>query len=115
MAAWPGTLPNLFQVQGFVETGAENTIRSNMDVGPAKLRRRTTTGIRTHSGAMWLTDAQYTAMRTYYEVTQKFGSLSFTLDDAHGTNRTFRFLTPPKYTTVGPNNWQVKLDLEELS
>jgi len=115
MAVWPGTLPDFFQVGGFVETGAVNTIRSTMDVGPDKLRRRTTTGIRRHQGDMWLTEAQYALMRTFYEDTHAFGSLSFTMDDAHGTNRTFRFITPPKYTTVGPNNWKVRLDLEELA
>jgi hypothetical protein len=114
MAAWPGTLPEFFQVGGFVEIGADNVIRSPMDVGPDKLRLRTTASTRRHTGNMWLTTAQYTALRTFFETTQSYGALSFTMDDAHGVNKTFRFLNPPRYNTVGPNNWQVKLDLEEM-
>jgi len=112
--AWPNTLPNFFQVKGFIETGAVNAIRSTMDVGPDKLRRRTTTGIRNHVGNMWLTTTQYTTLRTFFEDTISFGVISFTMNDAHGTNRTFRFIRPPRYTTIGPDNWQVKLELEEL-
>lgn len=114
MAAWPGTLPDFFQVAGFVEIGANNIIRSAVDVGPEKVRRRTITNVRRHTGSMWLTAAQYTILRDFFENTHEYGALSFTMDDAHGTNRTFRFIVPPRYTTVGPNNWQVKLDLEEL-
>lgn len=114
MAAWPGTLPDFFQIRGFTETGADNIIRSSVDVGPEKVRRRTVTNVRRHVGNMWLTDSQYTELKTFFEVTHEYGALSFTMDDAHGTNQTFRFVSPPKYTTVGPNNWQVRLDLEEL-
>jgi len=114
MAAWPGTLPDFFQVGGYTEKGADNLIRTNMDVGPAKVRRRTVTNIRSIVGNMWLTSAQYTAMKTFFEVTQAYGSLTFTMDDAHAVNQTWRFVKPPVYTTVGPNNWQVKLDLEEM-
>lgn len=114
MAVWPVTLPEYWQVSGFKETGADNTIRTRMDVGPAKVRRRTATNIRTVSGRMWLTNAQYTIMRTFYETDTLYGSDTFTMDDVHGTNRTWRFTKPPEYTTVGPNNWQVTLNLEEM-
>ncbi len=114
MAAWPATLPDFFQVGGFQETGADNIIRSKMDVGPDKLRKRTTTSTRKHAGNMWLTDAQYTILKTFFEDDHDYGALSFTMDDAHAVNQTFRFLRPPVYTTVGPNNWQVRLELEEM-
>ena len=114
MAAWPATLPDFFQVGGFQEISAINTIRTKMEVGPDKVRRRTSTDVRTHVGNMWLTDAQYTILETFYVTDHLSGALSFTMDDAHGNNQTFRFVKPPSYTTVGPNNWQVRLDLEEL-
>jgi len=114
MAAWSGTLPEFFQQSGFVEIGADNLIRTKMDVGPAKVRRRTITNVRTVSGNMWLTTAQYNELVTFYEVTHNFGADTFTMDDAHGVNQTWRFVTPPRYTTVGPDNWQVKLSLEQM-
>lgn len=114
MAAWPGTLPDFFQVDGYTEEGANNLIRSNMDVGPAKVRRRTTANIRSVTGRMWITAAQYTILRDYFEVTQAYGSLTFTMDDARGTNRTWRFVKPPRYTPNGPLEWIVQLTLEEM-
>jgi hypothetical protein len=114
MAAWSGTLPQNFQVPGYSETGAENTLRTRMDVGPSKVRKRTTSNVRTVTGLMWLTPAQYTELRTFYEVTHEYGALTFTKDDEHGINRTWRFVKPPVYTTLGPENWQVRLELEEM-
>jgi hypothetical protein len=114
MADWPATLPQNFQVQGYQETGADNLLRTSMEVGPDKLRQRTTSNVRTVVGTMWLTPDQYTEFRTFYEVTHKFGSLTFTKDDQHGVNRTWRFAAPPVYSTVGPENWQVRLSLEEM-
>jgi hypothetical protein len=114
MAAWSGTLPQNFQVQGYVETGAENTIRTRMEVGPDKVRKRTTSDVRTVVGNMWLTPAQYTELRTFYEVTHEYGALSFTKDDEHGISRTWRFVSPPIYSTNGPENWQVRLSIEEM-
>ncbi len=114
MAAWPGTLPQNFQVSGYAERGADNIIRTTMDVGPDKVRQRTVSNVRTVKGTMWLTPAQYTELRTFFEVTHQYGALTFTKDDEHGINRTWRFVTPPVYNTLGPENWQVKLDLEEM-
>lgn len=114
MAAWPSTLPDFFQVGGYSEKGVDNTLRSKMDVGPDKLRRRTITNVRNVIGNMWLTDSQYDDMVTFYETTQNYGADSFTMDDAHAVNKTWRFVGPPSYSTVGPNNWQVRLTLEEM-
>lgn len=114
MAAWTGTLPQNFQVQGYSEVGADNTIRTKMEVGPNKIRKRTTSNVRIVSGTMWLTPAQYTELRDFYENIHEYGSLSFTKDDEHGINRTWRFVNPPVYSTVGPENWQVKLQIEEM-
>lgn len=114
MAAWPGTLPDFFQVGGYSEKGPDNIIRTTMDVGPDKLRRRTVTNIRSIVGNMWLTNSQYDDMVTFFETTQLYGAISFTMDDAHGVNKTWRFVDSPVYTTIGPDNWQVRLSLEEL-
>jgi len=113
MAAWPGTLPQNFQVSGYSESDAINTIRTSMDVGPDKVRKRTTSNIRQVTGDMWLTPAQYTIMRDFY-IAHEYGSLTFTKVDEHSVSRTWRFVDPPMYSTVGPENWQVRLKLEEM-
>ncbi len=114
MAAWPGTLPQNFQVSGYSERGANNIIRTKMDIGPDKVRQRTVSNVRTVQGDMWLTVAQYTIMRTFFEDDHDYGALTFTKDDEHNINRTWRFISPPIYTTIGPENWQVRLELEEM-
>lgn len=114
MAAWPGTLPQNFQIQGYTETGAQNTVRTKMEVGPDKVRKRTTSEVRVVQGNMWLTAAQYTIMRTFYETDHNFGADTFTKDDEHAINRTWRFVDPPVYTTIGANTWQVRLKIEEM-
>jgi len=114
MAAWPVDLPEFFRVASYSETSADNLIRTKMDVGPAKVRRRTGTNVRRVSGSMWLTPTQYTSMETFFNVTQDHGATTFTMDDAHGINQTWRFVSPPSYTTVGPENWQVRLNLEQM-
>lgn len=114
MAAWPGTLPQNFQTSGYQETGANNTIRTQMEVGPDKVRKRTSSDVRTVTGRMYITGAQYTIMRDFYENLHEYGALSFTKDDEHGTNRTWRFVKPPAYTHIGADNWWVRLEIEEL-
>ncbi|QLH37711.1 MAG: hypothetical protein HWD60_00095 [Defluviicoccus sp.] len=43
-AVWPSSLPQKPLVDGFSETAPNLVVRSPMDVGPAKVRRRATAG-----------------------------------------------------------------------
>lgn len=111
---WPVSIPENFQVGGYSETEADNTIRTTMSVGPDKIRRRTTANVRMVSGVFWLTTTQYNTLRNFFENTVSYGTVPFIKSDAHGVNRLFRFSRPPVYTPNGPNNWLVKVELEEM-
>jgi len=80
-AAWPATLPQSFLTDGFGEESANNTIESDVSIGPKKVRRRSTSGVRKMSGALMMTTAQYATFRTFVSVTIKDGALTFTFPD----------------------------------
>ncbi len=114
MAAWPGTLPQEMLQDGYQETAPSATIRSNMDVGPAKVRRRTSAATRMISGAIFLTMAQVEILDAFYINDCAQGSISFTW--VHPRTRiavSFRFVKPPVYQPDG-SNFTSSLELEIL-
>lgn len=68
MARWPLNLlipPSI----NFSQSRASNTIRSAMEVGPAKVRRRTTAGVRQVQFSLVLTTAELEYLTQFYEDT----------------------------------------------
>ena len=116
MPAWPSTLPQLFQLSGYEETESDNIIRTPMDKGPPKVRRRGSDAPRLLTANMWLDGTQYSIFRDFVRNTLKDRSLTIDsgLNDAHGVERTWRIVRPPKYLPLGNDNWRVTLELEEL-
>lgn len=66
MPTWPVTLPQQFLMQGYSETPPSNIIRSTMDQGPPKDRRRSTDNERLFSVSMELTEAQIAIWEDFY-------------------------------------------------
>ena len=56
MSTWPATIPLL--KEGYKESPPDRVLRSNMGVGPAKLRRRSSSAVRNVSIKLFLTDEQ---------------------------------------------------------
>ena len=114
MATWPGTLPDDFLVDAFSETLPDNTIRSKVEYGPAKLRRRATAAVRPIEGQLYMTTAQVATHDTFFVTTLKYGSLAF--DWTHprtGSSKSFRYVGVPNYSPSGIN-WIAALVLEIL-
>ena len=78
MAAWPSDLPQKPLVQGFSETPPNLLTRSPMDVGPAKVRRRSTAGVTVLQCVFRLTTTQRASLLTFWQTTLAGGSLSYT-------------------------------------
>lgn len=74
---WPTTLYGLILKEGFQETPPENVLRTEMDVGPAKLRRRSTAAVRKFPVQMFFSVALVAIFETFYVTTSKSGSLVF--------------------------------------
>jgi len=120
MATWPGSLPD-FEV-GLKDVGQDGTVRTPMDAGPVKTRRRFTATSRYLTGTIYLTDqTQRAALDAFFETTLGGGSLPFTkADPRDGTQQSLRFMRPPEYEHrfgdggSGTDQYRVSLSLEIL-
>lgn len=120
MATWPGTLP--YFERGLRDQVQDGTIRSSMDMGPAKTRQRFTAVSRYLTGTIYLTTkAQRTTFDNFYYTTLSNGADEFDMvDPADGSTETFRFLAPPEYDhqfgedSTGTKQQRVTLRLERL-
>jgi len=77
IAVWPADLPQEVLFDGYKERPAKVLLRTPMDAGPAKVRRRTTAGIRNIQFVVEMTRAQAVIFETWYRDILKDGSLAF--------------------------------------
>lgn len=103
MATWPAGLPQYVLEQGYSETQPDQSIESNMEGGPAKVRRRFTTNFRPIKATIRCDDTQAALFETFYYDTLEGGTLPF--DWVHPRTRTactMRFRKPaPSLRPVG--------------
>lgn len=114
MAAWPAQLPAP-ALNSFSESLPNNTIRSSVDVGPAKVRRRTTANVRPISFVLKLTSEQWDILEDFFLNDTFSGSDSF--DYTHpvsGLGLTARFAEPPSRQDVEGVVWNAAISLEIL-
>lgn len=113
MAEWPTSLPALPLRQGYEEQIAETRVRTEMDAGPAKMRRRFQAGMDTITLSFEMTSAQIRILETFYKNTLEGGTLEF--DYVHpreGEQRAFRFVEPPKWGETAKDIWVAQTKLE---
>lgn len=114
-ASWPVTLPQDVLVQGYAEAFPSTTLRTQMDAGPAKTRRRFTASVRPLRVTMPLTRAQVALLDTFYTDTLEGGALEFTWTHPRTLAAvTLRFVSPPQPVPDSGAWWRVDLDLEVL-
>lgn len=115
MSAWPGTLPQQFEQEGYQETFPKVTIRTEMDVGPAKLRKRYTAAIKPFVGQMFMTPEQVETLETFFEVTTAYGSLAFDWENPRtGVAASCRFVGEPQLEAVEGGDFKVTIQIEIL-
>ena len=114
--AWDSDLPQELLVNGYGQSYPNVTIKSDMDAGPAKVRRRFTAGVEPVSGTMLMTAAQLATLDTFYNTILLGGSLRFswTKPPAHSAACEMRFTEPPAWTAIEPGTYEVSLSLEVL-
>lgn len=101
MSEWPATLPQTFDQTSYSEASPDMVVRTKMDTGPVKIRRRFTAAPYTLSGSMKLTSAQTNTLDTFYTTTINGGANSFTFTHPRKlTTVTCRFTAPPKYAAL---------------
>ncbi|KTR07332.1 hypothetical protein NS365_04550 [Aureimonas ureilytica] len=77
VSVWPASLPQCFLLGTTNEAIGDGRIVSSMDVGPAKLRRRSSAMPGALSGRFRFTRAQLAVARDFLEVTLLGGVLPF--------------------------------------
>ena len=113
MAAWPAALPQLSLLEGALEAPQDATIRSEMDVGPAKRRRRYTWSPRRFSVPLILTVAQVATLETFYVTTLGGGVDAFDwLHPRTAAAVSFAFVGRYQLLPIGAGYYQVMLELE---
>lgn len=115
MPTWPATLPDKVLQEGYDEQLQPIVIRSPMDTGPAKLRRRATAAPRSISGGQRLTAAQVETLDGFYRTDCADGALAF--DWKHPRTQaaaSLRFVSPPRYASLGGGVYAVSLSFEIL-
>src|SRR5689334_807629 len=117
MPTWPGTLPTKPQRNSFRYGAVSNVISFGTDVGPGKVRRRSTARIKKATGAFWMTEAQLATFQSFFEVDLKDGALAFDWPDPiTAVTASWRFDPGSAYevSPVGPDTWQVNFTLIRL-
>ena len=116
---WPSSLP-VPLVEGVSYTSQDNIIRSQMDAGVAKIRRRFTAVPEDVSFQLLLTLAQIQTLVDFHDITLKgvlpFDWIEFRKPEADwGTLVTYRFKSRPTFVPVHGKLWRATLELELLT
>lgn len=115
VSVWPETLPQKLLVDGYSQSAANTLLRSEMETGPAKQRRRFSAGVVPLSGKLILDWDELDILRAFYDTTLIGGSLRFIwkdpIDQLSG-NAQMRFTSPITWTTYGAGLFSVSLSLE---
>ena len=117
MAVWPASLPQGLMV-GTGDQRQPAALRSEMDSGPAKQRRRFTAAIRNLSVPIILTNTQRATFDTFFITTLLEGVLPFDwVDPKDGSTVEYRFTAPVEFSLLSGGAerlWRGTLNLEIL-
>lgn len=120
-ALWPATLPQALQVSDLEETFPDMLLRSEVDAGPAIVRRRFTAAPQPIAGSLKMTRAQLALFYSFYVDTIGGGSLAFEWKHPRtAVTQDFRFTAPPAVRPYSPrfddatDYWTVSMALETV-
>lgn len=114
MANFPAACAAKIQREGYKETPPDTSIRSSMDTGPDKVRRRSSAGTRNIAFQMFLSDEELDILDDFYVNDAKECSVPFDFISLRsGSTVSCRFTAAPDYDRDGPY-WRVNASLEIL-
>lgn len=118
MPTWPSTLPKP-AISGYQVAPVDQTVRSDMEVGAARVRRRTAARNDQVTASWMLTDTQMSAFRTWFDdPTQAaggsawFDGLSLPIGTGGSAACTCRFIGPFTAALADKLAWKVTAKLE---
>lgn len=119
MAVWPASLPQK-QFTGLTDQRQDARVRTEMDAGLPKMRRRFTAALRTVTTRLVLTGTQRQTFDTFYITTLSEGVDPFDWEDpVTDATVSFRFIEPPQWSLIVGGStsdrlWEATLSLELL-
>lgn len=112
--SWPGSLPKAI-ADGYQEIFPDNAIRSQMETGYPKVRKRSTAAPYKFRLLFNMTAAQVTTLETFFTTTINDGVDTFTMANPRtGSNDTFRITAPPDISIADGINYRVLVQMEQL-
>jgi len=115
--AWPATLPQDFDRQGFVLAEGDGRLKSPTDTGPGKMRRRSTAVADPMQGQMTMRLAQVLTLRGFVANDTAGGSLPFSIPDPFGGDPLlvqFADQGLPQYQNLSGDLWTATFKLDVL-
>ncbi len=113
---WPTTLPVINYPSpdsGYSYAPQNQALRTQMDAGPKKSRRRFSAGYTAMSINIDMTGAQVAILKTFYYTTLAVVLPFDWIDHTTRTTATYVFLEPPGYSPLAADWWRVSLQLEQ--
>lgn len=112
---WPDDLPQTPMFENYQESPPALVLRTQMETGAAKQRRRYTAGVRPMRLTLVLTDEELARLDLFFMDDCEGGADRFEwIHPRTGELAIFRFTEPPKYTPVAPDLWKAQLPVELL-
>lgn len=113
--AWPGTVNQDTQRQGYSETPDTNIASFAPEVGPPKTRRRMSISTDTLTIVLLMTAAEYANFLTFFRATLSDGTQPFTFTHPRTQSSVaFRFVGAPKMQALGPDLFSVSMTMQTL-
>jgi len=111
---WPEMLPNTLLVEGLSAKRNSSIIRTQMDAGPKKVRRRYTASTKIFTGRMILSAEQRSMLDQFYHTALADGVLRFNFTDPQ-TLEIAEFRFTGDYTENSTDGmFEIQMSLERL-
>jgi len=115
MSSWPISLQQKLNTAAFQLQYGITSIRSENEVGPAKVRSRATDGVDVYTCSILLDYDEQATFETFYKTTLNNGVNVFQFDDPFtGSPVDFRFKSAPAITPIGGRTFQLTMSWEKM-
>lgn len=112
---WPSTLPQVLLLDGLNGKKKSSVVRTEMDSGPAKQRRRYTVSTKYFKGSMVVTESQRRILENFYDNILGHGTIRFVMKDPQTLEYAeFRFKEEYDEDSLD-GNWRITMNLEKMN
>ena len=112
---WPASLPQVLILDGLTAKKKSAIVRTEMDAGPKKQRRRFTVTTKEFSGSIVVNETPRQILENFSDGTLKNGVLRFAMKDPQTlTYAEFRFQEDYDESSLD-GNWRITMKLERMN